>query len=899
MTDGTILWAGDRRFTDTSTAIPPPLQGVFDEVPKYTDLRMYRGRTDLSLDHPDFKRDVADMAAPIHGKREGQLILDADAKQFRIARVLRWSAVMALAALTVAALGASAIAVSKGREAVEQRDVAEERRTFAEGETKRAVAAEEEALEAEAVAVAAEAEAVANAAESRSRELAAQALSLRSTDPELAALVAVESLYPNGAVEQLRSPSAVNAVGVTARSLLTRSLVRSGGLVDSTRQEVIASVGGYVATVGPDDDGACWPEFETGIGVPTTILWWDRATGVRLDAAPTDVELPAFVNTEWGVLRIDSVDRATPYVGLDGCDSLPVSGEDALSFSSSPTLDPTVGGAGGSVPLTGPAEYDPVTGLLFAFDQPNGRFVTIDPVDGGEVARFDTPIVETGWRDVAVVDGIGDRLVGITTFDDRLFVVNLSTGGPLAAVEGFTGGELASVGNRVFSGANVADIALEAGTGLTETFLSGVVAADVSDAQFSDDGRFLALSDSVCQCRTTVWDVGTQQAIEIGSISSTAVGSTRWTGEELALTTARGVEFYSYRQPPAVRGSLSPLVSDDGSTVVTTVYGSTYGDPNQVVIQRSTDLGADAGGLDLSAGSYAQAVSADGGLVALGGPMRVIDTVTGEVVFTDDDPDSIARFPPAGGYMSVFRSEGAATCFPSCASSNDIGGDFTETLRIIDTTTWDEVAVAEFDGGQASYPTWTSAAELKRTFFSGGVQRLLVADDVIEVMEVDAEAAALWTSPDGRLGAVADSTGFLRLRSMTGSDAGTTLSSFDASTAQITEVAFSPDNERLITASARGVALWNVSDPTEPQLVESLDSLPLVASILGQYSSVAGVWYRDEGAGIVLVTYNSAVDLPDFDPARVCAEAGDDDLDRAAVFLGEPSACRRIPELQT
>jgi WD40 repeat protein len=871
VTDGVALWDGDRRFTESSTAIPAPLQGVFDDVPKYTDLRPYRGRTDLSLDDPRFKSDVADIAAPIHGKHEGQLVLDADAKQLRIARVLRWTAVTALAVLTVAALTATVFAMGEQRKAIDQREIAEERRIFAEGETERAVAAEADAVRA--------------ANEARSRELAAQALSLTATDPELAALLAVDSLYPNGAVDELRSPSAVNAVGVTARALLTRSFVRTGGLADSTRQEVVATGEEFVATVGPGE-GSCWPEFVDGVGVPGPVVWWRRATGERLDAPPPGVELPPFVNTAWGVLRLDSTVLATPIVGLDGCQGLPVSdGADGSGSGLVPNGEPA---QAGSAPLVGPAAYDEESGLLFARDEPSGQFVTIEPASGEVVARVTTPEITAQWRDVAIIDGpaaTGDRLAVVTTFDDRVLVVNLRVGGPLVQIEA-TGGDLASVGNRLFSGSSVVDVDLVSGAGLSSRFLSGVPTA-VSDAQFSADGRFLALTDSTCLCRTDVWDLESDQPIRIGSISSATISSMRWAGDALALSTARGVEFFSYRPGPVVSVSL-PLISADGSTLAT----SSFGIERMLVVTSLSDPGTEVRRLDLAGNDYVQALSGDGRLVALGGSaLRVVDQETGEVVFTDADPSSSAAFDRSGAAMSVSR-----TLF------DDAGQVISSSLQVYDTTTWEVVAAMPGSGvlEPLGIPEWISDVELAQPGPDGSVRLYRVVGDVVVGPDVVEGATRMWSSADRTLIVVADPTGFVEIRSGfdDAGELGAVLSSFEASTQGVTAAAISPDNERLVTASFGAITMWDISDPREPQPVEAIDALAFVDAVGGDTPWVGGVWFRDEGAALVMALNSSVLDLPDFDPVRVCAESTDEALDAAEEFLGETPACRRVAALQ-
>jgi hypothetical protein len=127
---------------------------------------------------------------------------------------------------------------------------------------------------------------------------------------------------------------------------------------------------------------------------------------------------------------------------------------------------------------------------------------------------------------------------------------------------------------------------------------------------------------------------------------------------------------------------------------------------------------------------------------------------------------------------------------------------------------------------------------------------------------------------------------------------GATLASFEAATSPVTALALSPGNERLVTLSASEITMWDIGNPRDPQRIESLDTLPLVDGLGLGLQSTTGVWFRGDGAGVVISSLGSVIDLPDFDPARICGAVGADAVDRAEEFLGERSACRRVPELQ-
>jgi WD40 repeat protein len=154
LTDGEICWdsaAGDfdRRRT---TAVPDCLFGVFDDEPKWVDLRWAETPERLTLRHPAFRDCVADLAAPIRGVTKEALV-DEDVRQQR--RRIRWrnAAISGLAVLSVVACILAVLAVNQRNTARRQRDVA------------------------------------------TSRQLAALSGSVQSTQPDLAPLLALEAVH--------------------------------------------------------------------------------------------------------------------------------------------------------------------------------------------------------------------------------------------------------------------------------------------------------------------------------------------------------------------------------------------------------------------------------------------------------------------------------------------------------------------------------------------------------------------------------------------------------------------------------------------------------------------------------------------------------------------------------
>jgi hypothetical protein len=108
-----------------TTALPELLIGRFTEEPLYLDLRWAREQTHLSLNHPNFRDAVAELAAPLHGRPKDEIIGE-DVRQHQRALRLAWSAVATLAGLTIVSAMAALIALQQRRIAEQQRATAVE-----------------------------------------------------------------------------------------------------------------------------------------------------------------------------------------------------------------------------------------------------------------------------------------------------------------------------------------------------------------------------------------------------------------------------------------------------------------------------------------------------------------------------------------------------------------------------------------------------------------------------------------------------------------------------------------------------------------------------------------------------------------------------------------------------
>ena len=156
---GDVLWNPeigdfDRR---TTTALPAVLFGRLREEPLYVDLRWTRNEDQLSLRNTGFRAAILDLAAALHARPKDELDGE-DVREHRRTRRVAWSGATTLVILTIAALIAASIAVTR-------RNIA------------------------------------------RSRELAASARSVLGVDPELSLILAkaaVEEASTEQAEETLR-----------------------------------------------------------------------------------------------------------------------------------------------------------------------------------------------------------------------------------------------------------------------------------------------------------------------------------------------------------------------------------------------------------------------------------------------------------------------------------------------------------------------------------------------------------------------------------------------------------------------------------------------------------------------------------------------------------------------
>jgi WD40 repeat protein len=208
VTDGSFGWADDAM---TGSAVPEALHGVFGEEPRWVDMRWAKGEEQLDLQDPRFADAIADIASAIREVPKDELASE-EVRQHRRTVRTAWAAGGLVTILAIAAGGFGLQSARNADEAERQALIAQgnatEAQRLAESEAAARDTAEESAAEARASAEA-EADARADAEEqrsvaeeaatlARSREVAATALEVLDDDPELATLLALESMSVAG-----------------------------------------------------------------------------------------------------------------------------------------------------------------------------------------------------------------------------------------------------------------------------------------------------------------------------------------------------------------------------------------------------------------------------------------------------------------------------------------------------------------------------------------------------------------------------------------------------------------------------------------------------------------------------------------------------------------------------
>jgi WD40 repeat protein len=294
VTEGEFDWEdGDV----AGSSVPPALQGVFSEEPRWVDLRFARGETALDLQNPDFSAAVADIASAIRGIPKDELASE-EVRQHRRTVRTAWAAGLGLFVLAVAALVAGVFAIGQRNDAQDnaalaeanalqaQQNAAAEAEARAEAEASAQLAQEQTVIAEEQAAIAQENERVA-----RAEALAAHATAQLDVDPELAVLLASEALAVDA------RPAAVNAMHTALQQHRTIFQV---GVADDTD---LTAVGGL------SPDGKL---LAVASAFSDVLEVWDVDTGERAWSLSTADEPLKILNAGF---TIDGADLVALVIG--------------------------------------------------------------------------------------------------------------------------------------------------------------------------------------------------------------------------------------------------------------------------------------------------------------------------------------------------------------------------------------------------------------------------------------------------------------------------------------------------------------------------------------------------------------------------------------------------------
>jgi WD40 repeat protein len=125
LTDGAIVWNDETQSfdRDATISLPAALLDVYEQEPRFVDLRWARSAGTPSLHDETFRRAVADVAAPLHGRDKDDLLGEDVRQHTRALRLARTTAVTLLV-LLVAAIVAAVLAVSSRNDAIAQKNLA-------------------------------------------------------------------------------------------------------------------------------------------------------------------------------------------------------------------------------------------------------------------------------------------------------------------------------------------------------------------------------------------------------------------------------------------------------------------------------------------------------------------------------------------------------------------------------------------------------------------------------------------------------------------------------------------------------------------------------------------------------------------------------------------------------
>ena len=855
VTDGDFSWEdGDV----VGSAVPPALRGVLHEEPRWVDLRFARHDEQLDLKNPRFSAAVADLASAIHGVAKDELESE-EVRQHRRTKQTAWAAGVVLLVLAVATAVAALFALSQRNEArqlaaseAEARLLADANADEAATSAAQAAASAEEAAASAATADANAAEADRNAALARARELAASAVAVRSSDPELSILLSLAA-----AASADPPPEAVRSLHEAVQSSRTVSTVDEDFL--ATDRFVAYALGErLVATLMADHTVSIRPISAEGEFLPETSrfpfpepMGSRQAVALSPDGALVAVAFsvedsdggPAGRLTLWNALTGELV-AEHPLPGqfttqvefdVDGDELLVVSANRLTStlfpqlydLSRDRLLDPV------PVQLSNDVRFIPGTHRALHHTFNEGVVSIID---------FDTATVTGLFTHGATVIGArmspdGD-LVAIASRNGPIYLYDAQTGnvlerlnesGPEAGVLVFT-----EDGRSLLTGDSQGTIRIyDVGTGRLTQSLNGHTSGIRASAWLDGNTRVVT---SALHGSLRVWDVGSEALGEVVSYDLSDTEIVRH------MEVVGGHAFVATRRLDQTPGSLE--VVDLTSGAVEFSYPEVWG--------RGVGVSPSGSHVAVMLGSAPEGDPAEG-LEMATGLVRVVDMASGEV--------DVVLDPLCGSEIASRDGDIVATCenprarpynkptvgltYSPDGSKIAVAGG---AVTISDATTGELLAATRL-GGSNQVAGFVNDGELLVVDHTDRNRLVLLgADDLSTVHAFDLPAPAgniASISPDERLIAVPVGATVLVIDWESG-----TVRAVTGHSGDVIDIDFSPDGARIASIDAAGeVIIWDSAS------FDELERVPYVGPRANrmQFVDSGTLVVGDVGANLALI----------------------------------------------
>jgi WD40 repeat protein len=769
LTDGELVWDEARNDFDreASTGVPPALFGRLTEEPRYLDLRWAHHESQLNLRNGRFRDAIADLAAPMHGISKDELQSE-DLRQYRRRMRVAWAAGATVVLLAVASVIGAIAALDARSQANGLADTAQIER------------------------------------------VAAESGAVRTTQPDLARLLAVEAFRrADNATTRAALQQAAFAPLSPARVIQPRGASASS----QTFSRVALAADGRVAAT-----------MRGEFGQPQTLELFDDTTGRSL----MRLDMPAPPSGTESVIALDARgDRVAYYDGrnvsvFDVGTKQKIGTIDAAATSGSIAI--ALDADGGRVAVARP--------LIEVFDlataQPVGPAIRAAP-DPSSLA-----LAPDGSR-VAAVLGFGGG-GGLASTGDQLS--RALTGAAASGIQTVTSSATAQLWD-VASGAaiplpdvptQVRSVAFApAGDRVAiGTDSSGVRIDDLSTgahravpgalATFASDGTVVTVwADGT----TTRFDAATGHAVDIaaqlGNETNLASGQFAWLAPGRLVTGAGRIAVWNLaeadrlsRAPIGAAGAQLYAVSQDGRLLLiqdhpldTLGLGDgpiVKGSPAAVAAEASAAValvatssgkvvhdGVGAGFLQLFGGTFADRGKrfAAGQIGALGiARVPAFDTVN-------------SRPTDLTGYVSAVAASHDGLTLAYARTSNPLSGPTDTKLELADARNG-RTRGAPIDLGASQVNRLEFSADGRHVIAMGGDAPVLVDLRSRHVAALPSTApqglADAAYSPDGRLLALAAGTGVVFLDAATLQQVGT---SWQEPGIIPTSVVFSPDSSEL------------------------------------------------------------------------------------------------------